>query len=142
MKIGQPKLSERKSQRSGLFVPPTSLRPNTTPKVKDYCCKCAQKKAQPFLTVRKTKVGFFKVGESNIESVELYEPDSPLVCLEIKGPGIQHICFEVDDVEAEVKAYFDKGATLIDQKPRPGAHNTKVAFVHPKSSKWCSHRTP
>jgi methylmalonyl-CoA/ethylmalonyl-CoA epimerase len=40
----------------------------------------------------------------------------------------------VDDVEAEVKAYLDRGATLIDQKPRPGAHNTKVAFVHPKSS--------
>jgi methylmalonyl-CoA/ethylmalonyl-CoA epimerase len=102
-----------------------------------------KKKAQLFLTVQKTKVGFFKVGESNIESVQPSEPDSPLVTfLETKGPGIQHICFEVDHVEAEVKAYLDKGATLIDQKPRPGAHNTKVAFVHPKSSKWCSHRTP
>jgi methylmalonyl-CoA/ethylmalonyl-CoA epimerase len=54
--------------------------------------------------------------------------------LETKGQGIHHICFEVDDVEAEVKAYLEKGAALIDQKPRPGAHNTKVAFVHPKSS--------
>jgi len=40
----------------------------------------------------------------------------------------------VDDVEAEVKAYLEKEAMLIDQKPRPGAHNTKIAFVHPKSS--------
>ena len=102
-----------------------------------------KKKAQLFLTVQKTKAGFFKVGESNIESVQPSEADSSLVTfLETKGPGIQHICFEVDHVEAEVKAYLDKGATLIDQKPRPGAHNTKVAFVHPKSSKWCSHRTP
>jgi len=102
-----------------------------------------KKKAQLFLTVQKTKAGFFKVGESNIESVQPSEPDSPLATfLETKGPGIQHICFQVDQVEAEVKAYLDKGATLIDQKPRPGAHNTKVAFVHPKSSKWCSHRTP
>jgi hypothetical protein len=33
-----------------------------------------------------------------------------------------------------VKAFLEKGATMVDQKPRPGAHNTKVAFVHPKSS--------
>jgi methylmalonyl-CoA/ethylmalonyl-CoA epimerase len=87
------------------------------------------------VTAQKTKVGFLKIGESNIELVQPAEPDSPLVkFLEAKGQGIHHICFEVDDVEAEVKAYLEKGATLIDQKPRPGAHSTKVAFIHPKSS--------
>jgi methylmalonyl-CoA/ethylmalonyl-CoA epimerase len=87
------------------------------------------------VTAQKTKVGFFKIGESNIELVQPAEPDSPLVkFLETKGPGIHHICFEVDDVETEVKAFLDNGASMIDQKPRPGAHNTKVAFVHPKSS--------
>ena len=87
------------------------------------------------VTAQKTKVGFFKIGESNIELVEPSEPDSPLVkFLETKGSGIHHICFEVEDVEAEVKAFLEKGATMVDQKPRPGAHNTKVAFVHPKSS--------
>jgi methylmalonyl-CoA/ethylmalonyl-CoA epimerase len=87
------------------------------------------------VTAQKTKVGFFKIGESNIELVQPAEPDSPLVkFLETKGPGIHHICLEVDDVEAEVKAFLEKGATMVDQKPRPGAHNTKVAFVHPKSS--------
>lgn len=87
------------------------------------------------VTSQKTKVGFFKIGESNIELVQPSAPDSPLTkYLENKGQGIHHICFEVDDVEAEVKTFIEKGATLIDQKPRPGAHNTKVAFVHPKSS--------
>jgi len=87
------------------------------------------------VTAQKTRVGFFKIGESNIELVQPAEPDSPLVkFLETKGPGIHHICFEVDDVEAEVKAFLEKGATMVDQKPRPGAHHTKVAFVHPKSS--------
>ena len=87
------------------------------------------------VTAQKTKVGFFKIGESNIELVQPSEPDSPLVkFLETKGQGIHHICFEVDDVEAEVKALLQKGATMVDQKPRPGAHNTKVAFMHPKSS--------
>ena len=87
------------------------------------------------VTAQKTKVGFFKIGESNIELVQPAEPESPLVkFLETKGQGIHHICFEVEDVEAEVKTYLEKGATMVDQKPRPGAHNTKVAFVHPKSS--------
>jgi len=87
------------------------------------------------VAAQKTRVGFFKIGESNIELVQPAESDSPLVkFLETKGQGIHHICFEVDDVEAEVKAYLEKGATLIDQKPRPGAHNTKVAFIPPKSS--------
>ena len=88
------------------------------------------------VSAQKTKVSFFKIGESNIELVQPAEPDSPLVkFLETKGPGIHHICFEVDDIETEVKTFLAKGATLIDQKPRLGAHQTKVVFVHPKSSK-------
>jgi len=87
------------------------------------------------VTAQKTKVGFFKIGEPNIELVQPAEPDSPLVkFLETKGQGIHHICLEVDDIEAEVKTFLEKGATMVDQKPRPGAHNTRVAFVHPKSS--------
>jgi methylmalonyl-CoA/ethylmalonyl-CoA epimerase len=87
------------------------------------------------VTAQKTRVGFFKIGESNIELVQPSEPDSPLVkFLETKGQGIHHLCFEVDDVEAEVKSFLGKGATMIDQKSRPGAHNTRVAFIHPKSS--------
>lgn len=87
------------------------------------------------VAAQKTKAGFFRIGELNIELVEPTEPDSPLVkFLETKGQGIHHICFEVDDVEAEVKAFIEKGVIMVDQKPRPGAHQTKVAFVHPKSS--------
>jgi methylmalonyl-CoA/ethylmalonyl-CoA epimerase len=87
------------------------------------------------VTAQKTTVGFFKIGESNIELVQPAEPDSPLVkFLETKGQGIHHICLEVDDIEAEVKTFLEKGATMVDQNPRPGAHDTRVAFVHPKSS--------
>jgi methylmalonyl-CoA/ethylmalonyl-CoA epimerase len=84
---------------------------------------------------QKTKAGFFKIGESNIELVQPTESTSPLVkFLETKGQGIHHICLEVEDVEAEIKALLEKGAVMVDQKPRPGAHHTKVAFIHPKSS--------
>jgi methylmalonyl-CoA/ethylmalonyl-CoA epimerase len=87
------------------------------------------------VTAQKTKVGFFKISESNIELVQPSDPDSPLVkFLETKGQGIHHICFEVDDIEAEIKVLLEKGAIMVDQKSRPGAHDSKVAFVHPKSS--------
>jgi methylmalonyl-CoA/ethylmalonyl-CoA epimerase len=84
---------------------------------------------------QKTKVGFFKIGESNIELVQPTSDDSPLVkFLETKGPGIHHICLEVDDIERDVEELMKRGARMIDEKPRPGAHNTKVTFIHPKSS--------
>ncbi|UCD72107.1 MAG: methylmalonyl-CoA epimerase, partial [Syntrophobacterales bacterium] len=87
------------------------------------------------VTEQKSKVGFFKIGESNIELVQPTSDDSPLVkFLETKGPGIHHICLEVDDIEREVEELMKRGARMIDEKPRLGAHNTRVAFIHPKSS--------
>lgn len=84
---------------------------------------------------QKTKVGFFSIGESNIELVEPADDDSPLVkFLETKGPGIHHLCFEVEDIEGEIKTLTEKGALLIDKNPRPGAHQTRVAFLHPKGT--------
>jgi methylmalonyl-CoA epimerase len=87
------------------------------------------------VTEQKTKVGFLKIGESNIELVEPTSEDSPLAkFLASRGPGIHHICLEVDDIEKEVEELKKRGAHMIDESPRPGAHNTKVAFIHPKSA--------
>jgi len=87
------------------------------------------------VSAQKTKVGFFQIGASSIELVQPAEPDSPLSnFLATKGQGVHHICFEVDDIEAEIKGLLEKGATMIDHKPRPGAHNARVAFIHPKST--------
>ncbi len=84
---------------------------------------------------QKTKVGFFRIGDSHIELVQPAEPNSPLdKFLENKGPGIHHICFEVEDIETEIEFLVEKGAKMIDRESRPGAHNSKVAFLHPKSS--------
>jgi len=87
------------------------------------------------VTEQKAKVGFLKIGESNIELVQPASDDSPLVkFLETRGPGIHHICLEVEDIEKEVEELKKQGARMIDEMPRPGAHNTRVAFIHPKSS--------
>jgi methylmalonyl-CoA/ethylmalonyl-CoA epimerase len=84
---------------------------------------------------QRTKVGFLSVGETRIELVEPAAEDSPLVkFLETKGPGIHHLCFEVDDIDGEIEKLTRKGARLIDKTPRPGAHQTRVAFLHPKGS--------
>lgn len=87
------------------------------------------------VTEQKTKVAFLKIGGSNIELVQPASEDSPLVkFLETRGPGIHHICLEVDDIQKAVEELKKRGARMIDDTPRPGAHNTRVAFVHPKSS--------
>ncbi|MGH7884508.1 MAG: methylmalonyl-CoA epimerase [Thermodesulfobacteriota bacterium] len=70
-------------------------------------------------------------------AIELLEPlnsDSPISkFIEKKGEGIHHICFFVDNLESSLKVLKDEGMKLIDEKPRIGADNMKVAFVHPKS---------
>jgi methylmalonyl-CoA epimerase len=87
------------------------------------------------VTEQKTKVGFLKIGDSSIELVQPASDDSPLVkFLETRGPGIHHICLEVDDIQGEVEELKKRGARMIDEKPRPGAHKAQVAFIHPKSS--------
>lgn len=50
-----------------------------------------------------------------------------------RGPGLHHVSLEVDDVAARLAAAKAAGARLVDETPRPGAHGTTVAFLHPKS---------
>nr|WP_320114788.1 methylmalonyl-CoA epimerase [uncultured Desulfuromonas sp.] len=84
---------------------------------------------------QKVKVAFFAVGESRIELLEPTSDDSPVArFMEKNGPGIHHVAYEVDDVEAELAKLADSGIRLIDTVPRCGAHETKIAFLHPKSS--------
>lgn len=81
------------------------------------------------------KTSFFMVGESKIELLEASNEDSAISkFIENKGEGIHHIAFEVDDIEAEIKRLEGEGFTLIHTKPKDGADNKKIAFLHPKSS--------
>ena len=54
--------------------------------------------------------------------------------LDKRGPGIHHICLEVEDLPGMLERLREHNVELIDQEPRPGAHGTMVAFVHPKSA--------
>ncbi|HOV66079.1 MAG TPA: VOC family protein, partial [Bacillota bacterium] len=54
--------------------------------------------------------------------------------LSSRGEGIHHVAFETDSVVESLKIAESQGLRLIDKEPRPGAHGTKVAFLHPKST--------
>jgi methylmalonyl-CoA/ethylmalonyl-CoA epimerase len=84
---------------------------------------------------QKVKVAMLGIGESKIELLEPTSPDSPVAkFLEKSGQGIHHVAYEVTDIEAAIAKMMAEGARMIDEKPRNGAHGTRIAFVHPKSS--------
>ena len=84
---------------------------------------------------QKVRVAFYPIGESNLEYLESTSPESAVgKFIEKNGPGIHHVAFEVDDVDAAVKELLDKGVRMIDQAPRLGAHGNRIAFIHPKET--------
>ncbi len=82
------------------------------------------------------KVGFFQTdNEAMIELLEPTSPESPIAkFMDKRGPGIHHICFRVQGIDELVTVLKDKGVRLINEEPRPGAHNCRVVFIHPKST--------
>ena len=81
------------------------------------------------------RVSFLTLGESRLELLEPVGEEGPVQkYLANRGPGVHHICLEVEDLPGMLERLRDRGVELIDQEPRRGAHGTLVAFVHPKSA--------
>ncbi len=94
-------------------------------------------KATGYETVeeQKVKVAFLPCGDSELELLESTEPDGPIArFIEKNGPGIQHVAIRVDDIEKALEELKAKEVRLIDQVPRYGAGNARIAFVHPKAT--------
>ena len=84
---------------------------------------------------QRVRAHFLPVGESRLELLEATAPDSPIAkYTDKRGPGLHHITFRVDDIEAVLAKLKARGARLIDEKPRPGAEGALVAFVHPAAA--------
>ncbi len=78
---------------------------------------------------------FFRTGESKIELLAPTRPDSPIQkYLDKKGEGMHHIAFEVDDIEQKIETLKQEGFILINDQPKDGADNKRIAFIHPKST--------
>jgi methylmalonyl-CoA/ethylmalonyl-CoA epimerase len=74
-------------------------------------------------------------GEPLVELLEADDPSSPIARFVAKrGPGIHHICFAVDDLDAMLERCRAAGIELIDDEPRVGAEGKRIAFLHPSST--------
>lgn len=94
-----------------------------------------QKAGEEIVADQKVQVTFFELENSRLEILEATEPSSPVAkFIEDRGGGIQHIALEVDDLESWLTALKESGVQMIDSQPRRGAHNTLIAFVHPRST--------
>ena len=81
------------------------------------------------------RTSFFQVGDIKIELLEATRPDSPIAkFIEKKGEGIHHIAFDVEDVDGKLKSLSNDGFQLINEKPKAGADDKMIAFLHPKST--------
>ncbi len=83
---------------------------------------------------QKVKIAGFKFSDSAIEYIEPTSPDSPVSrFLEKHKNAIHHIAFTVTDLDESLKLLKERGFELIDEIPRKGAKNTRIAFLHPLS---------
>ncbi|MBN1686446.1 MAG: methylmalonyl-CoA epimerase [Spirochaetales bacterium] len=79
--------------------------------------------------------GFIPVGDSEIELLESTMETGPIAkFIEKRGPGIHHIAFEVDNLAQALEELKSAGIRLIDEQPRPGAGDKRIAFLHPKAT--------
>jgi methylmalonyl-CoA/ethylmalonyl-CoA epimerase len=77
----------------------------------------------------------FAAGESLVELLEAEDESSPIArFLAKKGPGIHHVCFAVDDLDATLAKCRSAGIEVIDETPRVGAEGKRIAFLHPRST--------
>ena len=74
-------------------------------------------------------------GEPLVELLEADDPSSPIARFVAKrGPGIHHICFEVDDLARTLTDLKARGVRLIDETPKAGTGGKQLAFIHPESA--------
>lgn len=88
-----------------------------------------------FVESEQVSTAFLKSGNSKLELLESTDPDGVIASfITRKGEGIHHIAFEVKDIEAEMERLSSAGFILLNDKPKKGADNKMVCFLHPKST--------
>ena len=81
------------------------------------------------------RVAFLPLGECEVELVQPTTRDSGLArYLERRGPGLHHICLEVDDIEGMLAQLTRRGVRLVNEAPQQGAGGRRYAFVHPEAT--------
>ena len=84
---------------------------------------------------QRVRAHFIPAGQASLELLEATAPDSPIAkYVEKRGPGLHHVALRVDDIRAALAHLKARGVRLIDEEPRPGAHGSLVAFIHPSAA--------
>ena len=84
---------------------------------------------------QRVRAHFIQAGDSALELLEATAEDSPIAkYVQKRGPGLHHITLRVDNIASALAQLKARGVRLIDESPRPGAHGSLVAFVHPSSA--------
>jgi len=79
------------------------------------------------------RVAVLMAGATRIELLEPAGADSPVArFLDKRGPGVHHLAFEVASADEAARVLTDSGAPVLGDAPRPGAHGTRVVFLHPR----------
>jgi methylmalonyl-CoA/ethylmalonyl-CoA epimerase len=92
-------------------------------------------KGTEVVEAQKVRLAVFRVGEVRIELLEPTAADSPIAAfIEKRGEGMHHLSYRVDNLEKQITELKEKQVRMIDQSPRIGAHGSRIAFLHPKSS--------
>ena len=82
----------------------------------------------------RTSTAFFPVPATSIELVHPLNGEGPIAAyLEKRGGGLHHLCFRSDNIEEDIVRLKGKGYQFLGDEPSPGAHGSKVIFIHPKS---------
>ncbi len=84
---------------------------------------------------QKVRTAIIPVGESKIELLESTDPEGVIArYIEKRGEGLHHLALAVSDIEQVLSNLRGKGVPLIDEKPRNGVEETRIAFLHPKAA--------
>ena len=82
-----------------------------------------------------TTTAFLPIDGTQIELIHPMNGEGPVQAhLDKRGGGLHHLCFETDDIDADMSRLQEKGYRFLSEAPQPGAHGTRVAFIHPKSA--------
>ena len=77
----------------------------------------------------------YDTGKGKVELLESLDSASPIKkFIEKRGPGIHHVCFEVDDIYKAISELKEKNIDIINDNPSVGAEGYKIIFIHPKST--------
>jgi methylmalonyl-CoA/ethylmalonyl-CoA epimerase len=93
--------------------------------------------AREHVATQRTDVAFLHAGAKDEAAIEICAPAGNASLsrfLESRGPGLHHVCFEVDDLPGTLADLKAAGVRLIDEAPRPGARGHMVAFIHPAAT--------